>query len=71
MGLYDIVYSWFETYIWTTSAALPSYSIGGVTLTQNQWLCHTSTIVVMVLLCVVAGLLIKWIFGLFSRLWGR
>lgn len=69
--MYDIIYDWFSTYIWKTNATLPSYSVGGVSLTQNEWLCHTSTIVVLVLLCVVCGMLVVTVFKLFTRLWNR
>lgn len=72
MTLYEVIRDWFSTYVFV---GLPSasYEIGGLTMTLEEWLNDTATIVVLiVMVCLLFGLavwLFKFIGGLFARVY--
>lgn len=69
MSLYQVIFEWFSNSIWAnTNLDEFSFDIGGSSIDLDIWLCHTSTIIVLILLVVCCALFIRWIFKLVSGL---
>lgn len=70
MTLYQVIYDWFSTYVFV-GLPLSSFEVGGVTLSLEEWLNHTATIVVLVVMVFLLFGLAVWLFkfigGLFAR----
>lgn len=64
--LYDTIYNYFLGLFNSTSLAQYESEIMGVSTTLPSWLSHTITIVVLVLLVVFLGLVVRYIFRVFS-----
>lgn len=65
--LYDIVYDFFNDYVFTnTTLATINYESLGLNL--NQWLCHTCTLILMALGVIWLILVVRWIFRVFAGL---
>lgn len=72
-NLYDLIYNFFETNIFTSQNQTINdvvFSIGGnsTPLTMLNWLNHTMTIITLLLLVFFLYIFVKWIFKLFAGL---
>lgn len=77
MTLYGIIYDWFYQFIWNDSNELgPSHltsfnfqiGVNGSSIGMADWLCHTSTIIVLCAMCVALFFVVKWLFKVFAGL---
>lgn len=69
MSLYDLIYDYFINHIWNSANLTAiTHDISGVNMSMDVWLSHTSTIITLVLLVVVLGVFVKWLFGIFANL---
>ena len=64
-NLYDVIYDWFSTYVFAgTNIPASSFEVGGQSISLAEWLNHTATIVVLVLMVAFLIGLVVW-FGKF------
>lgn len=69
--LYGVILDFFATYVFPSAdVASVNLPIGDATLSLADWLSHTATIVVLVLLAVVAGKAICWLFSCVGHAFG-
>lgn len=69
MTLYDIIFQWFSANIWSNNDLENNFLLNDFmdsSITMADWLSHTSTIIVLILLVVCCGLFIRWIFKVIS-----
>ena len=62
--LYSIIYDWFYTYVFTSEVPETSWTSGSLSMTMREWLNHTATIVVLVMMCVFLFMVVLWLFKL-------
>lgn len=76
MALWTIIYDFISTHIFPVGAKLganvttsdTSLSVAGATLTLQEWLCSTLTIIVLCAMCFFLFLVTRWLFRLFAGL---
>lgn len=67
--LYDIIYDFFYSNLFTSSALAQYESeILGVTTNLNEYLSHTATLTILILGIVILLLLVRWCFRVFAGL---
>lgn len=66
--LYTIIYDYLSNLLGNNLTNFHT-TILSVDLTLKEWLCHTGSIVVLVLLCVALGTLVVYLFKLFANIW--
>lgn len=68
--MYGVIFDWFASlFAGNGSADLGSMSfqIGGVGVSGSDWLCHTATIIVLAVLCLVAFKFVWWLVRLVAN----
>ena len=71
MTLYEIIYSWFVTYVFDVGTYSDyEFTIGNDTIEMSAWLSATCTIAVLIALSLFLFLAVKWLFRLFAGLIG-
>lgn len=73
MDLFQIIYSWFHTYVFTANADVISditYTLGSneVAVNMDEWLCACATIITLSLLVAFLFLCVRWLFKLVAGL---
>ena len=66
--MYDIIYQYLMDYIFNGSTLSMSTTIYGQTLSMNEWLAHSTTIICMCLIVFFGIWIIKWVFKLVGGL---
>lgn len=66
MGIYDLLYNYLITNIFNSSALDSFANSLDVSVSLNQWLAHTTCIVLMILFVVLLILGAVWLFKLVS-----
>lgn len=66
--MYQIIYDWVAS-LYGTNLNSYTYTIMGVSTTMSEWLSHTTTIAILILLLVAFGSLVVWLFKLFANAW--
>lgn len=71
-NLYDLIYDFIVTYLFPTDTptgsqdwALSDFEVtlqNGMSISMQQWICHTITIIAMCLIVVFAIWLVRWVF---------
>lgn len=67
--MYQLIYQFLLDNLFNGGLA-STYEIGGATLTMDEWLAHTCTIVSMVLVFALFVILIVWVFKFVAGLIG-
>lgn len=67
--MYDIFYDFISTYLFnSTDLSSASTQVLGMSMSMNEWLSHTTTIVCIGLIVMFLVLLVRWLFRLVSGL---
>ena len=67
--MYDIIYQFIYTHLFNSTAlASTSTQVLGLSMSMNEWLAHTTTIICIGLIVAFLVLFVRWIFRLVSGL---
>lgn len=66
--MYTIIYDWLVS-LFGNNLTTYNTEILGVSTSLRDWLCHTGTIAILVILCVCLGSMVVYLFKLFANLW--
>jgi len=67
--MYQLIYDFLATHLFNGSAlSSTTHQVLGVSMSMNEWLCHTTTIICICLIIAFLILFVRWMFRLVSGL---
>ena len=70
MALYTIIYNWYLTLFGTELDGFSSMVMGS-SINLKEWICHTGTIITLVVFAIFLFLCVRYLFKLFANCFVR